>query len=193
MAFNPMDDDEERPTLSWRDLATREEAGLAFPGSRLVEEGGYDEGEGWFDPSVLKGAGLYRGYLSDADGNEVHEWFRTQLANRGWEVVARPPSSSGDDDAFYARGSERFAVRVLGHDSDFAPGDALAAAPEEREGPLLRHHADGRSGGGGRGGRRGIGGGLRGSKGRCTPPNSDRGHASSQFADLLPGDFRSRR
>src|SRR5262245_15034805 len=117
-----MDDDEERPTLSWRDLATREEAGLAFPGSRLVEEGGYDEGEGWFDPSVLKGAGLYRGYLSDADGNEVHEWFRTQLANRGWEVVARPPSSSGDDDAFYARGSERFAVRVLGHDSDFAPG-----------------------------------------------------------------------
>ena len=120
-SVQPMDD-EEGPRLSWRDLATREESELAFPGSRLVEEKGYDEGEGWFDPSVLKGAGLYRGYLVDADGNEVLEWFRTQLANRGWEAVARPLRNRRDDDAFYARGPERFAVRVLGRDSDFPPG-----------------------------------------------------------------------
>jgi hypothetical protein len=129
-----MNGDEDRPRLLWRDLAKREEAGLAYPGSRLVEEGGYSEGEGWFDPSVLTGAGAYRGYVVDAELSEVHEWFRSELAARGWGREVRPHRNPGDDSQSYVRGSEKIAVRVLGHSSEFPPGEHWLPPLKREEG-----------------------------------------------------------
>jgi hypothetical protein len=115
-----MADDEERPRpLSWKDLAAREEAGLAFPGSRLVQEMQYDEGEGWGFDNVQKTAMLQRTFTVDADADDVQDWYRTQLALRGWEVKGGhewTPETLGAD--FYALGSAHLTVRVSGREAD---------------------------------------------------------------------------
>lgn len=69
---------------------------------------------------------LYRGFVVDADGDEVQVWFRTQLAARGWELgitrqLTPEESISNASDAFYARGSEHLTVRVLGRNFDGSP------------------------------------------------------------------------
>ena len=118
-SFDPMEGDDARRHLSWRDLAAREEAALAFPGSRLVDERGYDEGEGWGFDDLQKSAMLQREYLVDADGDDVHDWFRTQLAARGWELGTShnlKRDRIGAD--FHARGSESLILRVIGREDD---------------------------------------------------------------------------
>jgi hypothetical protein len=70
---------------------------------------------------------LYRGFVVDADGNEqVLEWFRAQLAARGWELgTSQELTAKGYSADFYARGSERVTVRVLGRNFDSSPTHRL--------------------------------------------------------------------
>lgn len=91
--------------------AAREEASLAFPGSALLEEKGYDEGEGWgFDGMALT-AMLTRRYATDAEDAVVVEWFNAELSARGW----RPALTRPDHDYYsYKRGSEVFLLHLLG-------------------------------------------------------------------------------
>jgi hypothetical protein len=121
IAFGAMEGDEGLRHLSWRDLAAREEATLAFPGSRLIDEEQeqHDEGEGWGFDNVQKAAMLHRGYVVDADGDEVQDWFRTELEALGWtfnDGYKRTPDMLGFDS--YSLGSARFSVRVFGHQPD---------------------------------------------------------------------------
>ena len=114
-----MDDEEPRRLISWKDLAAREEAQLVFPGSRLIDEEQHDEGEGWGFDDVQKTAMLNRGYVVDADGDEVQDWFRAELSARDWEMRGghkHTPETLGAD--FYTRGSEGLVVRVVGREAD---------------------------------------------------------------------------
>jgi hypothetical protein len=95
--------------VSKEELAAREEASLAFPGSALLEEKGYNEGEGWgFDGMALT-AMLTRRYATDAEDTVVVDWFNTELSARGWRpALTRPDYHS------YKRGSEVFLLLLLG-------------------------------------------------------------------------------
>lgn len=109
-------DQQDPSRTSKEDLAKREEASLCFPGSRLVQEEGYDEGEGWGFDRIQKGAMLQRRWSVDADSEEVRNWFRERLEERGWKLG----TSDAWGDAhpigadFYDRRAEGLVVRVMG-------------------------------------------------------------------------------
>jgi hypothetical protein len=95
--------------VSKAELAGREEALLAFPGSVLLEESGHNEGDGWgFDGMALT-AMLNRRYATDAEPTVVADWFRTELSARGWRSALTKPNLH-----IYKRGSEVFALRLWG-------------------------------------------------------------------------------
>jgi hypothetical protein len=77
------------------ELAAREEASLAFPGSALLEESGHDEGEGWGFDNMALTAMLKRRYATDAEPSVVVDWFNAKLSARGcspsaWDVNRWP-------------------------------------------------------------------------------------------------------
>jgi hypothetical protein len=113
--------------VSKEELAAREEASLAFPGSTLLEEKGYNEGEGWgFDDMALT-AMLTRRYATDAQDTVVVEWFKAELSDRGW----RPALTRPDRDYYsYQRGSEVFLLHLLGKPQRQLPDGSLEDADE---------------------------------------------------------------
>ena len=100
--------------ISWLELASRDEGGLRLPGSRFVEEVGYNEGEGWGFDHLQKSAMYQRHWTVDAEANDVEEWFREQLTSRGWELHTsqRRPAGVPIDADFYGRGPATFILRV---------------------------------------------------------------------------------
>jgi hypothetical protein len=103
-----------RFTLSWQELAAREEGGLRLPGSRLVDEVGYNEGKGWGFDGLQKSAMYQTHWTVDAATDGVHEWFRRQLNPRGWELHSsqRGPVDAPTEADFYRRRAAHFILRV---------------------------------------------------------------------------------
>ena len=108
--------------IIWQELAAREEGGLRLPGSRLVDEVGYNEGRGWGFDGLQESAMYQTHWTVDAATDAVHEWFRRQLDTRGWELHS---SQRGSVDApteadfyspteadFYRRRAAHFILRV---------------------------------------------------------------------------------
>jgi len=82
-----MGSNEEASGITREEMAAREEADLRLPGSRLVHEEGSDEGEGWGFDHALKSAMLRRVWSTDALADEIVNWYRGQLASRGWTLT----------------------------------------------------------------------------------------------------------
>jgi hypothetical protein len=95
--------------VSKEELAAREEASLAFPGSALLEESGHDEGEGWGFDNMALTAMLNRRYATDADDAAIVEWFSAELSARGWRPALTKPNLH-----IFKRGSEVLALRLWG-------------------------------------------------------------------------------
>jgi hypothetical protein len=95
--------------VSKEELAAREEASLAFPGSALIEEKGYNEGEGWVFDGMALTAMLNRRYATDAEDSAVVDWFNDELSARGWR-----PALTRPDYYSYKRGSEVFLLLLWG-------------------------------------------------------------------------------
>ena len=105
----------DRPGITQAEMAAREEANLRYPASRLVEERGYDEGEGWGFDLLQKSAMLSRRWAVDADAGDVRSWYREQLTARGWEIQKWWPSSNDPVVAdWYSKGSQTFVLRLFG-------------------------------------------------------------------------------
>jgi hypothetical protein len=109
-----MADQPDASGISWRELAAREEGQLHLPGSRAVEEVGYDEGQGWGFDRLQKSAMYQSHWTVDAEADEMEEWFRQRLTARGWELHS---SRRGSVDApgeadFYRKGAAHFVLRV---------------------------------------------------------------------------------
>jgi hypothetical protein len=111
---HPMGEDEERPKLTWRQLAAENEE-LVFPGARLVDEGGDDHDESVGYDSE---ASIWRYWMVD-DGDDIKDWLRSELARRGWEPTAayeRPGALNGS--YYYSRGSAGLSLWVYGTETD---------------------------------------------------------------------------
>jgi hypothetical protein len=113
-------DDRGTVQLTWRELAEREEGRLQYPGSRLLDQSGFNEGDGWGFDRLLKSAMLQRRWAADAEADQVMEWFLEQLTARGWELHSNRRASEEMPlaAAFYRRGSAGFVVVVLGRAAD---------------------------------------------------------------------------
>jgi hypothetical protein len=95
--------------VSKEELAAREEASLAFPGSALLEESGHDEGEGWGFDNMALTAMLRRRYATEAEPSAVVDWFNAKLSARGWRLALTRP-----DYHSYTRESEVLLLKLLG-------------------------------------------------------------------------------
>jgi hypothetical protein len=119
VAFLAMGSQKQRPGITWKALAATEEGGLTFPGSALLEEEHYDEGEGWGFDAVQLSAMLNRRYAVEADPDEVMAWFDEQLRQRGWQPRGGMNFKPGDmGHAFYSREASHFTLRVFGRAGD---------------------------------------------------------------------------
>ena len=107
-------DDPGTVRLTWRELAEREEGRLQYPGSRLLDQSGFNEGDGWGFDRLLKSAMLQRRWAADAETDHVLEWYLEQLTARGWELHSNRRASEEIPlaAAFYRRGSAGFVVVV---------------------------------------------------------------------------------
>jgi hypothetical protein len=113
-------DDRGTVRLTWRELAEREEGRLQYPGSRLLDQSGFNEDDGWGFDRLLKSAMLQRRWAADAEADQVLEWFHEQLTARGWELhsIRRATEEIPLAAAFYRRGSAGFVVVVVGRAAD---------------------------------------------------------------------------
>lgn len=87
--------------MSKEEMAARPEAQLEYPGSMLVWERGWDEGEGLND--FDKSAAITRWRKVDAAPEAIQAWYREQLEARGW---TRGVSSEDGIMDTYRRGPE---------------------------------------------------------------------------------------
>ena len=113
-------DDRGTVRLTWRELAEQEEGRLQYPGSRLLDQSGFNEGDGWGFDRLLKSAMLERRWAADAETDQVLEWYLEQLTARGWELHSNRRASEEIPlaAAFYRRGSAGFVVVVVGRAAD---------------------------------------------------------------------------
>jgi hypothetical protein len=113
-------DDRGTVRLTWRELAEREEGRLHYPASRLLDQSGFNEGDGWGFDRLLKSAMLQRRWAADAEAHQVLEWFHEQLTARGWELHSnrRATEEIPLAAAFYRRGSAGYIVVVVGRAAD---------------------------------------------------------------------------
>src|SRR4051794_30634824 len=86
-----------------KEMALRPEAELAYPGSVLVWEKGWDEGEGHGFDDMDKSAAITRWRKVGADPEAIHAWYGQQLEGLGW---SRGESSQDETMDTYRRGSE---------------------------------------------------------------------------------------
>ncbi len=117
--MNVMDSREPHAGITKAEMAAREESMLGFPRSRLVQEKGYDEGEGCGFDGMNTSAMYQRRWSALTDSETLRHWYRDQLTARGWE------RTSGEGRAelpplmdVFRRGSDVFVLRVFGHASD---------------------------------------------------------------------------
>jgi hypothetical protein len=127
VSASPPEGPRRRPILV-SDLGGREEANMAYPGSRLVLEDGADEGDGWGFDLWQKSAMIQRRWSVNADPEAVLEWYRAELVGRGWTLGPKHRPIEADRQAleargipagkldadFYFRGAEQLVVRVFG-------------------------------------------------------------------------------
>jgi hypothetical protein len=83
--------------LGWREIANRDAGRLRFPGSILVWEHGFDEGQPHgFDNLDRVTTEFTRWWRTTGAYREVIEWFAEQLVRLGWKVNPPPMSTEGN-------------------------------------------------------------------------------------------------
>jgi hypothetical protein len=74
--------DNGKHVVSKVELAARLDASLVFPGSELLEERGYDEGDGWGFDGIMQRPMVTRRYATGASPDVVKDWYGSQLTAR---------------------------------------------------------------------------------------------------------------
>ena len=93
-------------------MAAREEATLRYPGSDLVFEDAYDEGQGHGFDNLDRSALISRWWRTDAEPRAVFDWFRHELTSRGW----KEQGDSISELAFFHRERASFAAVIRRHE-----------------------------------------------------------------------------
>lgn len=108
------------------ELAARLDS-LVFPGSELLQEEGYDAGEGWGFDRLMQTPMVTRRYATEASTNAVREWYVSQLTANGWR---RTLTKSRLD--IYERGTGRFTLRLWGKPATLSDAGEWLDVPDER-------------------------------------------------------------
>ncbi len=117
--------DNGKDVVSKVELAARLDASLVLPGSELLEERGYDEGDGWGFDGIMQTPMVTRRYATEASPDVVKDWFGSQLTANGWR---RTLTRSKLD--IYERGTEKFTLRLWGKPKRLSP---TGGPPEETD------------------------------------------------------------
>ena len=89
------------------DLASRPVAGLAPPGTTLLEEHGLDEGVGHGFGGNDRSAILRRWWRAPGTPGDLLAWFDGRLGSGGWIAAHRE-----EEQALFLRGSEQLFVAI---------------------------------------------------------------------------------
>ncbi|MGH9077412.1 MAG: hypothetical protein ACRDY0_08170 [Acidimicrobiales bacterium] len=80
--------------ITGEEIASRDEAALAYPGSVLIHEQVWGEGEHHGHDGMETSASITRWRRVEADPDAILDWYRDRLVARGWTYGGR--SQSGD-------------------------------------------------------------------------------------------------
>jgi hypothetical protein len=114
--------------LTARYMASRPEADLQFPFSRIIDreshgEGKYDAMIGGHPPGNAPASAFVVLDVplppTDSTASTIWWWYRQELTIRGWHLVASDNKSAGDSAQVYARGNRE--LLVIGFDGTTLP------------------------------------------------------------------------
>lgn len=109
------------------ELSARLDASLVFPGSELLQEEGYEAGEGWGFDGIMKTPMVTRRYATESGPDVVRDWYGSQLTENGWR---RTLAKSRLD--IYERASEKFTLRLWGKPMRLGPTGGPPVEADER-------------------------------------------------------------